>query len=355
MEKSHKLVEYILLAEFDIDTGSTLKIQYPSRIDGYSDDWFAENMLPEGAHNRDADLTYLLLNRASPIILDDDKQYYNPALVNAKSDGSTGSKFLYGVNRVTTKHDSAVRRGAIVKALAVFSHFHFIEQFKPVLEKALECYYSNPSAHVLEELFETLNAYDISDILREKRNAIDSQFMRRGVAYNTLKSKISSHCPPHWLAKVHSPLTYRDSIFEISIPLYHTVWEFGSISLINLIKTFGEMTMKIYHAILTKQRVLFVGYNQPTSYIGQMVLSSVAMVSPPIPDVIRRAYAYANLSDLSFLEVGLQAISMNIYFFLAGFIRLFSLFQCDRYLALYLGLRIRCFNNEIVGGICFAF
>ena len=60
------LVDHILLAEFDIDTGSTVRHQYPQPVDGYQNDWFAELMLPEGAHNRERDWTYIFLNRNNP-------------------------------------------------------------------------------------------------------------------------------------------------------------------------------------------------------------------------------------------------------------------------------------------------
>lgn len=43
--------------------GSTVRHQYPCEIPGYKPDWFAEHMLPEGAHNRELDWTYMLLNR----------------------------------------------------------------------------------------------------------------------------------------------------------------------------------------------------------------------------------------------------------------------------------------------------
>lgn len=65
----------------------------------------------------------------------------------------------------------------------------------------------------------------------------------------------------------------------------------------------GEPVMRIYHAILTKQRVLFVGYNHAAGDLAQIVLSAVAMVAPPFVNIIRRAFPYANLSDLQFLEV----------------------------------------------------
>ena len=36
------MVSHILLAEFDIDTGSTLRHTVPEPVEGYQDDWFAE-------------------------------------------------------------------------------------------------------------------------------------------------------------------------------------------------------------------------------------------------------------------------------------------------------------------------
>ena len=58
-----KLVDFVVLAEFDIDTGSTVRHQYPHAIDGYTEDWLADHMLPEGLHNRTEDWTYIFLNR----------------------------------------------------------------------------------------------------------------------------------------------------------------------------------------------------------------------------------------------------------------------------------------------------
>jgi hypothetical protein len=61
---------------YDFSIGSTLRHQYPSKIPGYNDDWFAELMLPEGAHNRSVDYTYIFLNRDAPHI--DQHLWTNP-------------------------------------------------------------------------------------------------------------------------------------------------------------------------------------------------------------------------------------------------------------------------------------
>ena len=45
---------------------STVRHAYPCSVPGVSDDWFAEHMLPEGAHNHTMDWTVMFLNRDKP-------------------------------------------------------------------------------------------------------------------------------------------------------------------------------------------------------------------------------------------------------------------------------------------------
>jgi len=61
-EDKPRNVEYILLAEFDITTGSTVKYQYPYPI-GVDQQMLAEFMLPDGTHKRQRDWTVFFLNR----------------------------------------------------------------------------------------------------------------------------------------------------------------------------------------------------------------------------------------------------------------------------------------------------
>ena len=123
--RSNKLCLYVVLAEFDINTGSTVRHQYPAPVPGCSDDWLAEQMLPEGVHNRDIDTTYIILNRANDETL------------------------LYGMNLCKTKHDSSVLRGARVRSIAIFSQFSYVEIFKKALDYTLELYIDNPSLNTL--------------------------------------------------------------------------------------------------------------------------------------------------------------------------------------------------------------
>jgi hypothetical protein len=317
--KPEKIVDYILLAEFDIDSGSTLRHQYPNDIEGYKPDWFAEHMLPEGAHNRDTDYTYILLNRDGYHM--DTNMWINPSGIIPKgyktpskleNDSSDEKKpFLYGLNFVKTKYDSTVRRGAILKAMCIFSRYSFIETFKKPLELALEEYFNNPSRLILENLFSSLNSLLESISLLPYPNYIEQLLMRRGVTYDSLRKIPNDYLPLSWNKSINGE--FNNYKLYLSIPLYRTPDEIGDISVSNLVKLFGESTMRIFHAILTKQRVLFVGYNHSASDIAQMVLSSVALVCPAMTNIISRTFPYCTLSDLSFLEVSLLYIALSLF------------------------------------------
>eukprot|EP01031_Cornospumella_fuschlensis_P031351 gene31351-37889_t len=274
-EGTESLVDFVLLAEFDIDTGSTLRHQYPTSIPGYKADWFAEHMLPEGAHNRTTDYTYIFLNRQGSI-LDEPKATSPDSHATNNSTISTtssniggdapsvdGQPFLFGLNCVKTKHDSSVRRGAIVKSLCIFTRYSFVESLKLPLEQALEAYFNDPSLGVLQDLFESLNAVSLQHLPRP--NHVERLLMRRGVTHDHLRPA----CPDHLHASWSRNVSYKGEL-SLSIPIFRTIDEVGVVSVSQLLKIFGESTMRIYHAILTKQRVLFVGYNHAASDIAQM-------------------------------------------------------------------------------------
>ena len=140
--------------------------------------------------------------------------------------------------------------------------------------------------------------------------------MKRGTVFDPLGGHVSEHTPKAWnfdsqfrieFSRKSEELAERvdGTVVEVPfrIPLYRTTDEVGDISVVTLVKIFGESTMRIFNAVLMKQRILFVGYNHAASDVCQMVLSSVALVTPALTNIIRRVFAYANFTDLSFLEV----------------------------------------------------
>ena len=59
------LIDYIVLSEFDINTGSVVRVAYPSQIPDIDPNTIAENMMPEGSHNFDVLSSYFALGRKS--------------------------------------------------------------------------------------------------------------------------------------------------------------------------------------------------------------------------------------------------------------------------------------------------
>jgi hypothetical protein len=268
---------------------------------------------------------------------------------------------LYGVNLVFNKADSSVRRGAVVKSLAVFSRYHFVEVqrflispscssllnpqiFRTPLVLTLHRYYAEPSLTVLKELFEAFNFLSLENCPRP--NMVEQSLMRWGVShtfpastfnhrsilFDSSSSSMNSTSLDTYPLVDYTPSKwyYSDSIalfdnlaLPIHIPLHSTPDDLGISNLIFLIRIFREATMKIYHAILSKKRILFVGYDHAAGDVCQMVLSAVSMIAPPMVDVIRRAFPYANLSDLNFLEV-VENFSPSFY----SLLNLFSFLLC---------------------------
>ena len=114
------LLSHVVLAEFDIDKGSTVRLQYPSDVPHVSPDWLAEHMIPEGAHAREMDVTYMFLNRQG-------ESYLSTCCSSSSIDDIDNSNeegyMLYGINVVCTKFDSSIKRGAATRSLSLFSMY----------------------------------------------------------------------------------------------------------------------------------------------------------------------------------------------------------------------------------------
>ncbi|CAG8793180.1 17211_t:CDS:2, partial [Acaulospora morrowiae] len=102
-------VTHILLAEFDIDKGSSLTHQYPDAT-GTDEHLLAELMLPDGAHLRAEDWTVFFLNQTIPdpdkISIDENPTYHTPS---NSQDHDQEKPLLYALNLVRTRHDKEAR------------------------------------------------------------------------------------------------------------------------------------------------------------------------------------------------------------------------------------------------------
>ena len=304
------LVDYVVVSEFDIDKGSTVRHQYPCAIPDVETDWLSEHMIAEGIHARANDVTYAILNRDEESFVE---TILSPTIsVSKEEKGGEEEKttatnnnkkyLLYGINVVCTRHDITVRRGATVKSIAIFSKFSFVESFKPVLLIALDECFNNSGIEVLENLYNAINAMNLSEFPLASRveQVLMSQYVFQPHIY----------APNNWC--VEAPVTIKTSNTEneeetkqtllLKFPRHLSTDDIGDTNVTRLVSLLKKDTMTIYNCILREQRIIFVGHQHAARDIAQLVLSAVAMMNPFLPGIIKRAHPYVNLTDLSFLK-----------------------------------------------------
>lgn len=154
-------VEYILVASFDIDKGPVMEHQYPEAITG-DEHMLAELMLPDQVHVRSQDWTMFFLHKDTsaeeeeaelkaerrerrqqrkediangvPVEelepLDDNES--DDAASDSDEDGKLGGDppLIYVLNLVNNKKDTTVKRGAVVKAMAICTRHPFLHIYK---------------------------------------------------------------------------------------------------------------------------------------------------------------------------------------------------------------------------------
>ncbi|KAG1516564.1 hypothetical protein G6F47_007939 [Rhizopus delemar] len=341
----NKHVEYILLAEFDIDKGASLKYQYPAGT-GTDEHVLSELMLPDGAHLRAEDWTIFCLNQLTP---------------DPEQEVEQKSPLLYVLNLVRTKHDATARRGARVKAMAICTRHQYLHIYKPVLLLAMEKYFENPTIEILESLYEAVNSMDLSrmpkftwherQILRasdnktmfeemfvdEEEEASDTEEIgedeeiefnrqRRGTYIDLTSGNLREQIPS--LSKdrhfFETKIKYEGIPLPIKIPLTVNPEEVGDFSVIKLINTFtpnvnhpgspnphhphldstGPYThpiMLLLNALLTQKRIIFLGHGHPSGEVANYVLAACALGSgcgTVLRGFTERAFPYTNLTSV---------------------------------------------------------
>lgn len=166
------------MASFDIDRGPVMEHQYPVAITG-DENMLAELMLPDQAHARNQDWTMFFLHKdsspededeerkdkarrkarrqrrrdkAAGLVPEDgaeggageeeedddeegedddlDEDLDDDESSDGEPDGGEGPPLIYVLNLVNTKHDKSVKRGAIVKAMAICTRHPFLHIYK---------------------------------------------------------------------------------------------------------------------------------------------------------------------------------------------------------------------------------
>ncbi|KZV91708.1 spindle pole body interacting protein [Exidia glandulosa HHB12029] len=281
-----KNVSYILLAEFDIDRGTTLSRQLPWPT-GVDQQILAEQMVPEGVHEVEQDWTVFMLNQTPEntcqIVINDSGDEGDDG---EDIDGVKQQPVLHVLNLVFRKFDSTVKREWVVKALAICTHHPYIQIFKPVLLVALQAYFDEPSEACLNRLYEAVTAMDLAlapslgrherlivrqmdrrDLFAEKQSAARAEqsvppvtnesveslsSIKSGSADGTLQDDAASGSTDSHsrvVAKAgmlgekdhryfHTSITYGVAL-PVKIPLAAFPEDVGEYSLVSLIQTFS--------------------------------------------------------------------------------------------------------------------
>ncbi|KAF1831816.1 spindle pole body interacting protein [Decorospora gaudefroyi] len=373
-------VEYILVASFDIDRGSIMEHQYPAAISG-DETMLAELMLPDQAHVRSQDWTIFFLHKDTTAEeeerearrerrrrrrrrkdgLDEDgttagaeeqdeEGYDEEGDDDTESEGEPdpdGPPLVYVLNLVNTKQDNTVKRGAIVKAMAICTRHSFLHIYKPLLLLALEEYFRAPVLDTLASLYNALNAMDLSllpklsslenfvlgasdakdmfiekfELMVRQRKKIDAA-QRRTETLSDSHSKKKTYAIPRDTHEFESKINYNGIPVPVKVPTAVSPETVGDFSLIKLIQTFstphatqpqpfalhphlttsGAFTHPIIvlvNALLTQKRIIFIGHNRPSGEVAEAVLAACALASGGVlRGFVRHAFPYTDLTKV---------------------------------------------------------
>lgn len=388
-DSSEKHVEYILVASFDIDRGSIMEHQYPGPVGG-DEVMLAELMLPDQTHLRSQDWTIFFLHKDAEADEEEgerrrkrrrrrrrrredmggEEQAEGGAEVG--EDGLSGGEedvsdesesddepanldgppLVYVLNLVNTKQDNTVKRGAIVKAMAICTRHSFLHIYKPLLILALEQYFVSPTIDTLASLYNAVNSMDLSlmprlsfyekfilqasdakDLFIEKFEAVLAQRMAANGSESASQRSGSPSLQqypsrsrfglPRDTHDFDSVVNYANVPMPVKVPVALSPETVGDFSLIKLITTFstphstspvpfnpthphlttsGANTHPIIvllNALLTQKRIIFLGHNLPSSEVAEAVLAACALASGGmLRGFTRHAFPYTDLTKI---------------------------------------------------------
>ncbi|KAL5335112.1 protein mesa [Aspergillus crustosus] len=377
-------VEFILVASFHIDRGPIMEHQYPGTISS-DESMLAELMLPDQTHVRSQDWTIFFLHKDTSTDADeedptsgtkkkkrrrkgdrtqtssgdeessddqdtDSEEITEDEQSSDEEDGGEGPPLMYVLNLVNTKQDNTVKRGAVVKAMAICTRHSFLHIYKPLLLLALEDYFKSPFPETLEKLYNAVNAMDLS--LLPKLNLLERQILQASntkdmfiekfeqmVHQRTIedgeptepdednppspkKGTAPKYVLPRDTHEFESKIIYHDIPIPVKVPT--VIWPeiVGDFSLVKLIQTFsaphatqpqpfplhphlttsGAYTHPIIilvNAMLTQKRVVFLGHNRPSGEVAEAVLAACALASGGIlRGFTRHAFPYTDLTKI---------------------------------------------------------
>jgi len=245
----------------------------------------------------------------------EDQEEFRVAIETLAAASAAPQPLLWCLNHVSSRRDATVRRGAQVKALAVCSRFQFIHVWKPVLVLAVDRMfmlstglgeYSETLEQQCRYLYDELNALSVSALppVSDMQRRVHHKMLAQGSAQKELTLLGHVQFPPRSGARV-----------PLRVPLMLQPEEIADASVTELLRRFRTALICIFHAVLNKKRVLFLGHSQPAEIVCLAVLSLPLLVCPPLTGLLERCYPFVSLTNLDFLKIeGFIAGSTNPIF-----------------------------------------
>ncbi|KAL9649745.1 hypothetical protein ABK040_009560 [Willaertia magna] len=319
-------IEYIFLAEFDIDKGSIIRISYPNIYPYESESYLASLMLPDGSHNCVEDTTVFFL-RGKRKHHNNKEEEEDKEEIKDEIKEKNKELFYHVLNVQKQKKYEGIRRSSRVKSLAIVSKERIIYSLRDILSKYLDiifniCDYSNNLENnnnnnvdielnsFLKNIFYSLNNNE--NILIKYPNLLERKVLRYCIVknknmYYNLKvpllinkemiiNKEDKQEDNKEDNKIEETVTIPKCLLENEIQ--YQIRGITQISLCRLVNVFKEQTMLIYNAILYEKRIIFFSSQQLAGQVVNFVLSTLEMFPEMYGLLKKRCFPYASLSNL---------------------------------------------------------
>ena len=343
--------------------------QYPGAISP-DENMLAELMLPDQTHMRQQDWTMFFLHKDAGVseeelaereVLRMERQQrrrqreaarvVGEVLQDESEDDESDDEdmnetppLMYVLNLVNTKQDSTVKRGAVVKAMAICTRHSFLNIYKPLLLLALEDYMKSPNLDTLELLYNALNSMDASlmprlslserhilqstdskDMFVDKFERMIAQRQEEDLA-NDVQPESPTRSNPYVVPRdtheLETKIVFNGLPIPVKIPSALSPETVGEFSLIKLVQTFGtphqtqpqpfalhphltssgaftHPLVVLINAMLTQKRVIFLGHNMPSGDVAEAVLAACALASGGVlRGFTRHAFPYTDLTKI---------------------------------------------------------
>jgi len=246
-------------------------------------------------------------NNLKEIYCNSDENFSNNLFKNNTNIINKNGDNIYFLCMAGTKLDKKIKRGAILKSIAVgttklINLNSFKSSCKYLLDQSFNIHYFT----VKNE--EKINI--IRKVITDVFNAFNSLKFKFGTDLSRYERGIYSYLNasnyftlPTTTNFENISINIQDSV-SVELNLADNEEKIFNGSVLELIKIFKEYTMTIYDGILNDVKIIFVGNSSTTcSQLSKLVFGTLCMIGPLGYGFLKRLHPYKNLYDLEFLKI----------------------------------------------------